>query len=98
MTLHASPEFSQLAWDLDDEEILRRLLAEARPWVQGPVHTYQVHRWRFAQPITSYPDPFSAVSGPTPLVFAGDVFGGGRVEGAALSGLQAAEWLIRSGS
>ena len=96
VTLHASPDFSRQAWELDDDEISRRLLAEASPWVKAPVHTYQVHRWRFAQPITSYPEPFSVLAGPPPLLFAGDAFGGGRVEGAALSGLQAAEWLIRS--
>ena len=94
VTIHASPAFSKLAWDMDDEEVLQRILAEVSPWVTGPIRTYQVHRWRYAQPVEKRPVPMVTYPGPPPLIFAGDAFGGGRVEGAALTGLQAAEWLI----
>ncbi len=94
VTIHASPDFSRQAWDFEDKKILDRLLAEAGPWIQGPVRAFQIQRWRYAQPVDSYPSPEVVRFGP-PLIFAGDAFRGGRVEGAALSGLDAADWLIQ---
>lgn len=90
LTLHGGPEFSRYFERWDDGTIATALLAAAGKWVGAPVQTAQVQRWRYAQPIFPLPDPCLFVDGP-PLVFAGDAFGGPRVEGAALSGLAAAE-------
>ena len=55
---------------------------------------FEVYRWRYSQPILSYPDPAVLVESPAPLVFAGDAFAGPRVEGATLSGMAAADKLL----
>ena len=55
----------------------------------------QLKRWRFATPQAIWPEPcWAAADGPGPLVLAGDAFAGPRVEGAALSGLAAADALL----
>ncbi len=94
VTIHAAPDFSRQYWDAQDGEIADRLLSEAAPWIQSPLRSYQVHRWRYSQPVAELPVKGIVVPGPPVLAFAGDAFGGGRVEGAALSGQYAAERLI----
>jgi predicted NAD/FAD-dependent oxidoreductase len=44
-----------------------------------------LHRWKFSEPITVFPEPCVWLE-ELGLGFAGDAFGGARVEGAALSG------------
>ena len=94
VTIHAAPQFSRENWAITDNEILERLFAEAIPWISAKVKEYQVHRWRYSQPVDLDRTENTVLSGPPPLIFAGDAFSGGRVEGAALSGLRAADWLI----
>ena len=60
----------------------------AAPLASEPAWT-EHHRWRYAQPERTLPEPALALRGC--LVVGGDTFGGGRVEGAYLSGLAAAE-------
>lgn len=93
LTIHAGPDYSRRNWDTPAREVTEELLAEAAPWLgTTPVHT-QLHRWRYSQPISVYPERCLTLPSPAPLVFAGDAFGGPRVEGAVLSGLAAANAL-----
>jgi renalase len=96
-TIHAGPEFSQSHWNSDDETICRLLLATAEPWIGSPMKNYRIHRWQYSKPRWIYPDPCLGIKTSTPIVFAGDAFAGPRIEGAALSGLAAAEWLLGTG-
>lgn len=95
-TLHASGAWSATCYNAADHVVGPTLLAWLRPWL-GTAHvaTWQIKRWRYAQPR----DPIDQtaltadVDGAR-VAFAGDAFGQARVEGAARSGLAAAEALL----
>jgi predicted NAD/FAD-dependent oxidoreductase len=92
LTLHARAELSETWWDRPRDELLAELVAAARPWFgTAEVVEARVTRWRFATPRTTWPEPCAVIEAPAPLVLAGDAFAGPRVEGAALSGLAAAQ-------
>ena len=60
------------------------------------VRATAIYRWEHSMPLEPYEEAFIYVEGPPPLVFCGDAFAGPKVEGAVLSGLAAAEKLLRS--
>jgi predicted NAD/FAD-dependent oxidoreductase len=96
ITIHAAAEFSREYWDADDEVIYSILLAAADPWISGQILMKKVHRWEHSKPAWTYPDPYYVADLEAPLIFAGDAFAGPRVEGAVLSGLAAADWLLNN--
>ena len=94
VTVHASPDYSRLHFDDDLNGVGQYLLSQVSEWV--PAHSIsavQVHRWRYSLARQRYPNPFLAVDAPFPLLFGGDGFGAGNVEGAFTSGLQMARSL-----
>ncbi len=93
VTLHSTPEFAAEHWDSPDEVRGPALIAAAKPFLKSGVSEYICHRWGCTLPLTSYPADFWA-SPQVPLVFAGDSFGGQRVEGAVTSGFAAADYLL----
>jgi len=93
VTIHANPNFSRQYFDDDPTMVAEMLLGAAEPWLGAKVIDSQVHRWRYSQPTRVDPAPCIFTAQPAPIAFAGDAFGGPRVEGAALSGLAAAEHL-----
>lgn len=95
MTIHAGPEFSHEYWQAPDAIIADLLLEAANPWLGKEVLAWQLRRWPFSKPMWLHSQPYVAVDDPGTLVFAGDAFAGPRVEGAVLSGLAAAEHLLR---
>jgi predicted NAD/FAD-dependent oxidoreductase len=92
LTLHIKPEYSRTHYNDTDQDILTMLEPDVKS-LAGPgreILDIQVKRWRYSLPTVIHPEPFlRAVDVAAPLVFAGDAFGGSRVEGAALSGLAA---------
>ena len=94
VTLHATPNFSDAYWDYSDAEIAQKLLAAASFWINSPVIKYQVHRWRYSLPKTFYDEPYLALP-ELSLVMAGDAFVAPKIEGAVLSGIAAAEYILR---
>lgn len=94
VTIHTDPQFSRQHWQTDDDQIVRLLMDAAQEWIGTDIRTYQIHRWLFSKPTTLYPEACLYVPTPSPIVFAGDAFAGPRVEGAAISGLAAAEKLL----
>ncbi len=94
ITVHAGPEFSQEYWQAEESLVADHLLQHVSPWIAGPVLNTELIRWKFSKPDWLYPERCLALTEPAPLILAGDAFAGPRVEGAALSGLAAAEWLL----
>ncbi len=98
VTMYASPEYSQSHWDSNDEIIVQDLLNSAATWLNSAILTYQVHRWRYSQAKEVYGEPYLAITKPGTLVLAGDGFLDSHLEGAVLSGLAAANYLLVSPS
>ncbi len=91
ITLHSSPKYSRQNFEATPLSIADFLLGQASHWLSGRILDWQVHKWRYSQPVQTYPEHYIKVPGWLPLYFAGDAYGGPRVEGAVLSGLAAAE-------
>ena len=94
ITIHAGAEFSRTYWDANDKTITEKLLKAAAPWITGQIIEKQVCRWPYSKPMWTYPDVFFVADVGAPLIFAGDAFASPRVEGAILSGLAAANYLL----
>ena len=94
-TVHAAPEISEAAWQMPETAVLESLFEGLQPFIEPGTQVLerQLKRWRYALPTQAYPERILVADGPLPLVFAGDAFGGPRVEGAALSGLAAGQAL-----
>ena len=98
VTIHAGPTYSRTHWETPPEVVAEELLLAAGQWFdRDAVQHWQLHRWRYSQPIEPFPAPFLRVDQPAPLLFAGDAFGQPRVEGAFLSGYAAANALLGPG-
>ena len=94
LTLHANPQFSLEHWDASPQDVHDLLLTRAKPWIgDATVVTSQVKKWRLATPLTIWPERHWANE---MIVLAGDAFGGPKIEGAALSGLSAANYLANN--
>jgi predicted NAD/FAD-dependent oxidoreductase len=96
LTLHVAADPSRLHWDDPPAALEEWLFDAAAPWFGDarPVATV-VKRWRFATPKRTWPDAcWSSTEGVAPVAVAGDAFAGPKVEGAALSGLAAAEAVL----
>lgn len=90
VTVHSSGTFAHTYWDSPDHIRAPLLVEAARPYFTGSVADVSVHRWKFSLVLQGYPD--SCYFAPDlRLALAGDAFGGAKIEGAALSGLAAAQ-------
>lgn len=91
VTMHANPAESEKRWQRDEAETLDWLQATLKPFMAAgaQVEERQLKKWRYALPTHLYPHRYLMASGLSSLAFAGDAFGGPRVEGAALSGMAA---------
>jgi predicted NAD/FAD-dependent oxidoreductase len=94
VTIHANHEFSLAHWEEDRMNSGRLLLEATHSWLGAEVLSYQVHGWRYSKPFQVDTYPCALLQASPPLVMAGDAFSGPRVEGAALSGMAAAETLL----
>lgn len=95
ITIHAETKFSKDCFDASDSMIAKKLLKVAERWIGSGVRMWRVRRWQHAAPKTTTDDLSCVMSAdPAPIVFAGDGFCGPRVEGAFVSGLEAAQTLI----
>ena len=92
VTFHTTAQFSNDNWWLEPDEAHRIIMNAAAEWI-GDAHIVEAQhkRWRMATPQTIWPERYWESDR---LLFAGDAFGGPRIEGAVLSGRAAAQRLI----
>jgi predicted NAD/FAD-dependent oxidoreductase len=98
LTIHGGPKWSREHYDLPEEEVTDRLLLFASERLghdlRGRLVETSLARWRYSWVTQAHPEPCLVAEADGPLVFAGDGFGSPKVEGAALSGLAAADRLL----
>ena len=95
VTIQSMPQFSLDYWEDDDEDIARRLLDNAKALLLAPATEWKIIRWEYAKPLQVHPFSHIAVKGAPNCLLAGDGFQGYRVEGAAISGMEAGQSILR---
>ena len=100
VTIHLSNAQGEAMWSATDEEVVGYALKVAAEQLgdAGDPHgvlASSVQRWRYAGPITCWPDKYVMWGESPRIVLAGEAFDGPRVEGGFLSGRAAAEALLR---
>lgn len=93
VTAHSTHGFAEDHWEDEKEAILAPLLEALAPLLASTVIKAELHKWRYAVARSPFDQPFF-FSRRHSLLMAGDSFGEGRVEGAALSGIGAAAHLV----
>jgi predicted NAD/FAD-dependent oxidoreductase len=98
ITIHAGPGWSRSHFEVEEAEIMKQLIPLAGDRLGTDLASSVVEsslaRWRYSWVANAHPEPFLAASVDPPLLFCGDAFGQPKVEGAALSGLAAADHLL----
>ena len=98
ITIHAGPEWSRAHFEDDEAEITEYLISLAGTRLGTDLSSLVVEsslaRWRYSWVTNAHPEPFLAASEAPELLFCGDAFQQPKVEGAALSGLAAADHLL----
>ena len=102
LTIHGGPQWSREHYDEREADVTRTLLRLAGERLGADLTATTVEtslaRWRYSWVTTSHEEPCLVASEDPPLVFCGDGFGQPKVEGAALSGLAAADGLLGRGA
>jgi predicted NAD/FAD-dependent oxidoreductase len=98
VTVHAGPEWSRSHFEDDETEIAETMISRASDHLDTDLAPAIVEtslaRWRYSWVTNPHPEPCLVASDRSPLVLCGDAFGQPKVEGAALSGLAAADHLL----
>ena len=94
VTILAKTEFSSKYFTEPQSFGGKQLLQIAKPWLGASVVRYQVHAWRYSKPRVIHKEPFILPDNGSGLIIAGDAFSAPRVEGAVISGLEAADYIL----
>ena len=98
VTIHAGPQWSREHYEEPEDELSQELLSIAGDYLDSEIASRTIEtslaRWRYSWVTNAHPEPYLAASKDPGLVFAGDGFGQPKVEGAAISGLSAADYLL----
>jgi renalase len=98
ITVHAGPEWSRSHFEDDEAGIVDSMISLAGDRLGTDLAPAVVEtslaRWRYSWVTNPHPEPCLVASDDPPLLFCGDAFGQPKVEGAALSGLAAADHLL----
>jgi len=96
VTLQAGEEYSKQMWNAPDGRILNALRTNLEIFMRDDavIREAQLKRWRYSRPINGLEERVFVANNTPSLLFAGDAFGGPRVEGATLSGVEAGKKLL----
>lgn len=96
ITVQADGLTSAQLWEADDAQVLRALRTDLLVYLPDNItfHSEQLKRWRYSRPKKAHPAPYLRGADYPSLFFAGDAFGGPRVEGAVMSGLAVGEAIV----
>jgi hypothetical protein len=98
LTIHAGPQWSHEHYEDEEAEVTHALLELAGEQLGSDLSAAAVEtslaRWRYSWVTSAHENPCLVASEDPPLLFCGDGFGQPKVEGAALSGLAAADRLL----
>lgn len=94
VTIHSTPAFAADHLDEDPESWVPALCDAAAPLLASPIIESRGHRWRYAEPRRTFDTGAFIYEAGGPIVLAGEVFAGARIEGAFLSGRRAAAALL----
>ena len=98
ITVHAGPKWSRSHFEDGESEVIDSMISFAGDRLGGDLAPAVVEtslaRWRYSWVTNPHPEPCLVASDNPPLLFCGDAFGQPKVEGAALSGLAAADHLL----
>jgi predicted NAD/FAD-dependent oxidoreductase len=100
VTIHLAKARSEAMWSATDADVVGFALKAAKEQLgdagkPNGVLASSVQRWRYADPITCWPDKYVMWGESPRIVLAGEAFDGPRVEGGFLSGRAAADALLR---
>ena len=93
ITLHGAPQWSAQNYTLDDATTLQVLADAASAFLGDEIRASSIARWKFSKPHHARSDGFLRWE-EARLVFAGDAFGGSKVEGAVRAGWAASTALL----
>lgn len=96
VTVQAGPEFSRHYLESNGQQVTELMTEAAQPWLGSGVLASHLHLWRYSHPQNPLDQSFIFGNFPGPVYLGGDAFHGGKLEGAALSGLAIAEHLLNS--
>ena len=96
VTLHASHAFSRQHFNnADSDALIAEMVAAVSDYISPQtVVDQQIHRWRYSNATVRHEASSLAASASSPLLFGGDGFGPGNIEGAYLSGRAMAHQLV----
>jgi renalase len=98
ITVHAGPQWSHSHFEDDETEVIESMISLAGDHLgtdlAPTVVATSLARWRYSWVTNPHPEPCLVASDDPLLLFCGDAFGQPKVEGAALSGLAAADYLL----
>ena len=94
VTIHGTPLFNETCGNKSLDEASAELLEAAAPFLKSRIRSHKVHRWTHGTPSSTLLSAYYLVDGRAPLYFAGDAFAGGRIEGAAVSGIETAKSIL----
>ena len=96
ITAHASSSFSDSIWGFNDEKCASIMLDELAKIVNFDKIEAKIHKWKYAKPKHVLNYFFKQAKHNPNLIITGEIFGGAKLEGAFLSGINTANYLLNN--